>query len=124
MVKRRLFWGAGAVLLALGALAYYGFFLATSEALQRAESFEFRRMQVARIDDEERFRFFFATNRAADGAAGGEDEADVRQDEGGAGLGLAIARQIIDLHKATVRIESEPGAGTRVELEFRTETAD
>ena len=47
-----------------------------------------------------------------------------QQDEGGAGLGLAIARQIIDLHKATVRIESEPGAGTRVELEFRTETAD
>ena len=41
-----------------------------------------------------------------------------QQDEGGAGLGLAIARQIIDLHKARVSVVSEPGAGTRIELEF------
>jgi signal transduction histidine kinase len=46
-----------------------------------------------------------------------------RQDESGAGLGLAIARQIIDLHKATVNVASEPGAGTLIELEFRTENA-
>ena len=63
-MKRRLFWIAGAALLVLGAVGYYGFFLSTSEALQRAESFEFRRMQVARVDGDERFRFFFATNRA------------------------------------------------------------
>ena len=44
-----------------------------------------------------------------------------QQDEGGAGLGLAIARQIIDLHRATVSVTSEPGAGTRIELEFREE---
>ena len=47
-----------------------------------------------------------------------------QQDESGAGLGLAIARQIIDLHKARVSVVSEPGAGTRIELEFKTETAD
>ena len=41
-----------------------------------------------------------------------------QQDEGGAGLGLAIARQIIDLHKARVSVSSELGAGTRIELEF------
>ena len=41
-----------------------------------------------------------------------------QQDEGSAGLGLAIARQIIDLHKARVSVVSEPGAGTRIELEF------
>ena len=41
-----------------------------------------------------------------------------QQDESGAGLGLAIARQIIDLHKARVSVVSEPGAGTRIELEF------
>ena len=42
-----------------------------------------------------------------------------RQDEGGAGLGLAIARQIIDLHKATVSVTSELGAGTRIDLDFK-----
>jgi len=69
-VKRRLFWITVAVLVLLGAVGYYGFFLSTSEALQRAESFEFRRMQVARIEGQERYRFFFATNRAAEGDAG------------------------------------------------------
>ena len=69
-MKRRLFWITVAVLVLLGAVGYYGFFLSTSEALQRAESFEFRRMQVARIDGQERYRFFFATNRAAEGDAG------------------------------------------------------
>jgi esterase/lipase superfamily enzyme len=69
-VKKRLFWTALAVLLLLGVVGYYGFFLSTSEALQRAESFEFRRMQVARIDGQERYRFFFATNRATDGGDG------------------------------------------------------
>jgi esterase/lipase superfamily enzyme len=69
-VKNRLFWVTVAVLVLLGAVGYYGFFLSTSEALQRAESFEFRRMQVARIEGQERYRFFFATNRAAEGDAG------------------------------------------------------
>jgi predicted alpha/beta hydrolase family esterase len=65
-VKRRLVWIIVAVLLLLGAVGYYGFFRATNEALQRAESFEFRRMQVARIEGEARYRFFFATNRVAE----------------------------------------------------------
>jgi len=42
-------------------------------------------------------------------------------EDGGAGLGLAIARQIIELHKATVRVSSEPGAGTLIQLDFNTE---
>ena len=46
-----------------------------------------------------------------------------QQDEGGAGLGLAIARQIIDLHKARVNVVSEPGAGTRIELEIKIAAA-
>ena len=42
-----------------------------------------------------------------------------QQDDGGAGLGLAIARQIIDLHKATVSVTSELGTGTGIELDFK-----
>ena len=69
-MKKHLLWTAVAVLLLLGAVGYYGFFRATNEALQRAEGFEFRRMQVARVDGLERFRFYFATNRAADADEG------------------------------------------------------
>ncbi len=58
-MKKRLLWTALAVLLLLGGVGYYGFFLSTRDALQRAESFEFRRMQVARVDGQDRFRFFF-----------------------------------------------------------------
>ncbi|HMA42331.1 MAG TPA: sensor histidine kinase, partial [Gemmatimonadales bacterium] len=36
----------------------------------------------------------------------------------GAGLGLAIARWIADMHGARIDIRSEPGQGTRVEVSF------
>jgi signal transduction histidine kinase len=41
-----------------------------------------------------------------------------RQGVEGAGLGLAIARWIVDLHGASIDIRSEPGKGTRVEVSF------
>ena len=41
-----------------------------------------------------------------------------RHETEGAGLGLAIARWIADLHGATIDIASTPGTGTRVVLEF------
>ena len=41
-----------------------------------------------------------------------------RRSTEGAGLGLAIARWIADLHGAEIEIRSEPGAGTRVEVSF------
>jgi PAS domain S-box-containing protein len=36
--------------------------------------------------------------------------------EAGTGLGLSIVRKIIDLHRGEVRIESEPGVGTRATI--------
>ncbi|HEY6107749.1 MAG TPA: HAMP domain-containing sensor histidine kinase [Gemmatimonadales bacterium] len=41
-----------------------------------------------------------------------------RRSTEGAGLGLAIARWIADLHGAEIDIRSEPGAGTRVDVSF------
>ena len=38
--------------------------------------------------------------------------------ERGTGLGLAICKQIIDSHQGTMQLESTPGAGTTVILEF------
>ena len=38
------------------------------------------------------------------------------RDSGGAGLGLSIARWIVDRHQGTIRIESEPGTGSRVRV--------
>ena len=42
----------------------------------------------------------------------------------GVGLGLSIAQWIVHEHGATVRIESRPGAGTRVTVAFPPATAD
>lgn len=63
---KRALWISGFVLALLAAVGGYLFFIATSRTLSRAESFEFRRMQVARVDDGDVFRFFFATNRLAE----------------------------------------------------------
>jgi signal transduction histidine kinase len=41
-----------------------------------------------------------------------------RQGTEGAGLGLAIARWIADLHGARIDIQSSPGDGTRVAVSF------
>ena len=34
--------------------------------------------------------------------------------QGGAGLGLALCKQIVELHNGSIRFASEPGKGTRV----------
>lgn len=39
----------------------------------------------------------------------------------GAGLGLSIAKEIFDLHKAAITISSEPELGTVIEVEFANE---
>jgi signal transduction histidine kinase len=38
--------------------------------------------------------------------------------ERGSGLGMAIVRRIVEQHRATIDIDSAPGAGTRVEMHF------
>ncbi|HMM22477.1 MAG TPA: ATP-binding protein [Selenomonadales bacterium] len=45
-------------------------------------------------------------------------KADRSRSSGGAGLGLAIARQIIDLHGATVKVDSACGEGTTFTVRF------
>ena len=36
----------------------------------------------------------------------------------GFGLGLALCKEIIDAHGATISFESEPGSGTKVTIDF------
>ncbi|KPK82890.1 MAG: hypothetical protein AMS27_13750, partial [Bacteroides sp. SM23_62_1] len=39
--------------------------------------------------------------------------------EGGSGIGLTFARQVMKLHHGSVKVYSEPGKGTAVTLVFR-----
>ena len=41
------------------------------------------------------------------------------REQGGAGLGLAICLQIVQLHEGSMQFESEEGKGTRVTLRLR-----
>ncbi|MCU0835942.1 MAG: alpha/beta fold hydrolase [Chromatiaceae bacterium] len=60
---KKLLWVLAAAFLVLAGLGAYGYFLGTTAALERAESFQFRRMQVAKVGDDGVYRFFFVTNR-------------------------------------------------------------
>jgi len=66
--KRRL-WIGGLLLSLLAIVAAYVFVISTNTALRRAETFEFRRMQVARVDDDDVYRFFLVSNRVAEPGA-------------------------------------------------------
>ena len=41
--------------------------------------------------------------------------------QGGAGLGLALCKQIVALHNGTIHFTSEPGKGTRVTVDLCVE---
>jgi esterase/lipase superfamily enzyme len=76
-LKRRVLIGLGVIVLLLAGLGFlaYKFYLSpTSYALQRAEAFLFRRMQVAQLNREGEYRFFFVTNRRPVETAGPLEE--------------------------------------------------
>ena len=64
--KRRLLWGTGLVLLVLigvGIWFYKVYFVSTDFAIRHAEAFLFRRMSVAQLAEQGRYRFYYVTNR-------------------------------------------------------------
>jgi esterase/lipase superfamily enzyme len=62
------------VLAGVGFWFYQVYFASTVTALQRAEAFLFRRMQVAQLGQQGEYRFFFVTNRRAERDAGPLEE--------------------------------------------------
>ena len=67
--KRRLWFGAALVVLVLlgvGGWFYYNIYMTSGFALRHAEAFYFRRLQVAKLDEQGTYRFFYITNRRAE----------------------------------------------------------
>jgi esterase/lipase superfamily enzyme len=65
-LKRRLLWGTALVALVLlgaGVWFYKAYFASTDAAIRHAEAFLFRRMTVAQLAEQGKYRFFYATNR-------------------------------------------------------------
>ncbi|KAA6186686.1 alpha/beta hydrolase [Thiohalocapsa marina] len=67
---KRLVWILALILFLVAVFAGYAFFISTNKALSRAEAFEFRRMQVARVGQDDIYRFFFISNRVAEAGSG------------------------------------------------------
>jgi esterase/lipase superfamily enzyme len=61
--KRPMLWGAAIILLFLIGLALYIYTVGTRTMLEHAEAFAFRRLHVAKLDDQDAFRFFYVSNR-------------------------------------------------------------
>ena len=75
--KRRILLGTTLVvlvLLGLGVWFYSIFFSSTNAALQRAETFLFRRMKVVQLAEKGSYRFFYVTNRRL-----GSDDAPLQE---------------------------------------------
>lgn len=63
LTRKRLLTILLALLILLGGWFYWFYFMSTSAAIRHAESFLFRRMTVAQLDDDGMYRHYFVTNR-------------------------------------------------------------
>jgi esterase/lipase superfamily enzyme len=64
LTRKRLITALLILLVVIGGWFYWFYFMSTNAAIRHAESFLFRRMTVAQLDDEGLYRHFFVTNRA------------------------------------------------------------
>jgi esterase/lipase superfamily enzyme len=71
--KRRVLIGAMVLLVIVVVLVAF-FYRPTRLALERAEAFQFRRMLVTRLGDQNAYRFFYVTNRGMDSDIGPVEE--------------------------------------------------
>ncbi len=89
--RRRLWFGAALVVLVLlgaGGWFYHAFYGSTDAATRYAEAFNFRRLQVARVDEQGTYRFFYATNRRAESGDAALEERFGNEREEGLRFGL------------------------------------
>ena len=73
-IRRRVLLGLACVALLAGGWLYYSLFFTTNSAIQRAEAFLFRRMTVARLGEQNLYRYFVATNRDIENPEAPPDE--------------------------------------------------
>ncbi|MBT8054185.1 MAG: alpha/beta fold hydrolase [Gammaproteobacteria bacterium] len=85
---KRLRWGAAFLLLTLLLSGAYAYFVGTRALLSQAEAFAFRRMTVPKLEAQEGFRFFYATNRIPGEPAGPLDSRFERNRDTGLKFGL------------------------------------
>ena len=81
--KKKLLVVALSLVTILGGWLYYAVYFSTGSILSRAEAFRFRRMTVAQLEEQDSYRYFFATNRQPNSGADGDIESRFGRDRVG-----------------------------------------
>jgi cytoskeletal protein RodZ len=103
-IGRRAWLILAGVVLGLAGFSWWVYYVGSARILERAEAFQYRRMDVAQLQERDVYRFFYATNRTS------TPETDALEDNFGIERGETLSFGHFD-----TRIEPSLGLGMLID---------